>query len=111
MRSLAFRRAQNPNGTILKAILSMAGVHLSGVTRGVLPLGEDEGQPSKGYPSDSWGPPFRGNSRSSAAWGGRGSAIEGIRLGDSVAGSALWHKEFRKSLVLANSHHRWSAER
>ena len=33
---------------------------------------------SEGYPFDGRDPPFRGNSRSSAAWGGRGSAIEGI---------------------------------
>ena len=46
---LAFKRAHNPDGTMLEAIPSMAGDHLSGVIHGVLPPGVDEGHPSKGY--------------------------------------------------------------
>ena len=69
---LAFKGAHTPDGTILEAIPSMAGSHLSGVIRRILPLGVDEGQSPKGCLLGGWGPPFRGNLRSSAAWGGRG---------------------------------------
>ena len=36
------------------------------------------------YPFDGWGPTFKGFPRRSAAWGGRGSAIEGILVADSI---------------------------
>ena len=47
--SLAFKCALNPNRTILEALPSMAGVHLSGVIHGLLPPEVDEGQPLKGF--------------------------------------------------------------
>ena len=43
------KRAHNPDGTMLEAIPSMAGVHLSGVIRGVLPPGVDKGHTLDGY--------------------------------------------------------------